>query len=67
MIKSIIFFLTIVSVASADLVSVPVYTVSDNSAFNYFFSLIFFIFLYVAPTKIVLQILWDYASTRKSR
>ena len=65
--KFIFLFLSIVSISSADLVSVPLYTVSDNAAFNYFFSLIFFIFLYVAPTKIVLQILWDYASTRKGR
>jgi hypothetical protein len=55
------------SVASAELVQVPIYEISDNPACNYFFSLIFFMFLIVTPSKIVLQILWDYASHRKVR
>jgi len=55
------------SIASAELVTVPLYEITDNQACNYFFSLIFFVFLIITPSKIVLQILWDYASHRKAR
>jgi len=53
--------------AFADLVAVPIYQVTDNEASNYFFSLIFYVFLIAVPSKIALQILWDYASHRKGK
>jgi hypothetical protein len=66
--KRIIFTLLFTySVAFAELIEVPLYAISDNPACNYFFSLIFFMFLIITPSKIVLQILWDYASHRKAR
>lgn len=71
--KRIILVLLVISVsvfASGDnnssLVSVPIYSITDNVASNYFFSLIFYVLLFVIPSKIALQILWDYASHRKS-
>jgi len=61
--KYLIFFLP--CFAFADLVDVPIYTITDNAACNYFFSLIFYVFLIVTPCKIALQILWDYATQRR--
>jgi len=66
--KRIILFLFLTfSIANAQLVEVPLFKITDNEVCNYFFSLIFFMFIIVAPFKIVLQILWDYASHRKIR
>lgn len=62
--KKLIFFFPLA--LFADLVQVPIYEISDNLACNYFFSLIFYVFLFATPCKIALQILWDYALTRKS-
>ncbi|MDX1809707.1 MAG: hypothetical protein R3331_09225 [Sulfurospirillaceae bacterium] len=65
--KVILSLLIFVSLANASLVTVPIIAISDNSACNYFFSLGFFLFLFFAPVKMVLQILWDYASHRKTK
>ena len=50
---------------NSSLVSVPIYNITDNVASNYFFSLVFYVLLLSIPSKIALQILWDYASHRK--
>jgi len=50
---------------NSSLVSVPIYNITDNISANYFFSLIFYVLLLAIPSKIALQILWDYASHRK--
>ena len=50
---------------NSSLVTVPIYNITDNLASNYFFSLIFYVLLLAIPSKIALQILWDYASHRK--
>ena len=65
--RIILILLFTYSIASADMMEVPLYEITNNPACNYFFSLIFFMFLIVTPSKIVLQILWDYASHRKAR
>jgi len=52
-------------VNNSSLVSVPIYNITDNISANYFFSLIFYVLLLAIPSKIALQILWDYASHRK--
>ena len=63
--RIILILLFTYNIASADMIEVPLYEITQNPACNYFFSLIFFMFLIVTPSKIVLQILWDYASHRK--
>jgi hypothetical protein len=55
------------NIAYAEMVQIPIHQVTDNEAANYFFSLVFYLFLFLAPTKIALQILWDYASHRKGK
>ncbi len=64
----VLFFITVSLFASdsnSSLVTVPIYHITDNISSNYFFSLIFYVLLLAIPSKIALQILWDYASHRK--
>ena len=61
--KKIIILLTFfVSFVNADMVDVPILSITDNLACNYFFSLVFFVFLIITPTKFAIQIIWDYAT-----
>ena len=69
--KRVFIFLIIFTVSlfandnNSSLVTVPIYHITDNLASNYFFSLVFYVLLLAIPSKIALQILWDYASHRK--
>lgn len=49
----------------AEMIEVPIVEVTDNEACNYFFSLIFFLFLIITPSKFAIQLIVDYANRVK--
>jgi len=63
--KYILTLIIFTNVAFADLVQVPLVPISDNDALNYFFSMVLYVFLLAVPSKIALQVLWDYARSIK--
>jgi len=63
--KYILILIIFTNVAFADLVQVPLVPISDNDALNYFFSMVLYVFLLAVPSKIALQVLWDYARNIK--
>jgi hypothetical protein len=63
--KFILLLIFLSSFASADMMQVPIISLTDNPACNYFFSLIFFMFLIITPSKIAIQIIWDFARKAK--
>ncbi|WP_294967059.1 hypothetical protein [Sulfurimonas sp.] len=44
---------------------IAVFNISDSLATNYFFSAIFGVLLIAIPSKIALQIIWNYAKSIK--
>jgi len=64
--KKILILLTLFSsFAFSALEPITIYNVSDSLATNYFFSSIFTVSLIAIPSKIAIQIVWDYARSIK--